>query len=56
MMNATQLPNGEWRSLDPDQMFKSRNAINAIYMSELARNVQQIGYSIVRGAVRTRSI
>jgi conjugative relaxase-like TrwC/TraI family protein len=50
MMNATQLPNGEWRSLDPDQIFKSRPAIDAIYMSELARNVQQLGYSIVRGA------
>jgi conjugative relaxase-like TrwC/TraI family protein len=50
LMNATQLPNGEWRSLDPDQIYKSRNAINAIYMSELARNVQQIGYSITRGS------
>src|SRR5215469_17514314 len=50
MMNATQLPDGEWRSLDPDQIFKSRPAIDAVYMSELARNVQQLGYSIVRGA------
>lgn len=48
IMNATQLPNGAWRSLDPDQMFKSRNAINVIYMTELARNVQKIGNSQAR--------
>jgi conjugative relaxase-like TrwC/TraI family protein len=49
LMNATQLPGGEWRSLDPDQLMKSRNAIDAIYLSELSRNVRQVGYQIVRG-------
>jgi conjugative relaxase-like TrwC/TraI family protein len=50
LINATQLPNGQWRALDPDQLMKTRKAIDAIYLAELARNVQELGYTIVRGA------
>ncbi len=53
LMNGTQLPNGEWRGLDPDQIYKSRNFINAIYLAELAKHVQRIGYSIIRGEAGT---
>ena len=48
--NMTQRPDGQWRGLEPDQMFKARAFIDGVYMTELAKNVQQIGYSIVRGS------
>jgi len=46
--NMTRLTNGEWRSLDPQQIYKTRRFIDAVYMAELAKRVQQIGYNIVR--------
>ena len=46
--NLTQRPDGQWRGLDPVEMYKSRNFIDAIYMSELARTVQRLGYRIER--------
>src|SRR5260370_28792868 len=48
--NMTQRPDGQWRGLEPDQMFKARAFIDGVYMTELAKNVQQLGYSIVRGS------
>ena len=48
--NLTQRPDGRWRALDPEQMLKARPFIDAVYMSELARNVQQLGYQIIRGS------
>src|SRR5260370_1054868 len=48
--NMTQRPDGQWRGLEPDQMFKARGFIDSVYMTELAKNVQQLGYSIVRGS------
>ena len=50
LTNLTRRPDGQWRALDPEQMFKARAFIDAVYMAELAKNVQQIGYSIVRGS------
>jgi conjugative relaxase-like TrwC/TraI family protein len=46
--NMTRLANGEWRSLDPQQIYKARRFIDAVYMAELAKRVQQLGYEIVR--------
>ena len=48
--NLTHRPDGQWRGLDPDQIYKARRFIDAVYMSELAKNVQQLGYQIVRGS------
>jgi conjugative relaxase-like TrwC/TraI family protein len=48
IMNLTQLANGQWRSLDPGQIYKARGFIDAVYMSELARRVQELGYRIER--------
>jgi conjugative relaxase-like TrwC/TraI family protein len=31
-------------------MFKARAFIDGVYMGELARNVQQLGYRIIRGS------
>src|SRR5262249_14134485 len=46
--NFTRRHDGQWRALDGEQIFRARPAIDAIYMSELARNVQQLGYRIER--------
>ncbi len=46
--NMTRLANGEWRSLDPQQIYKARRFIDAVYMTELAQRVEQLGYAIVR--------
>jgi conjugative relaxase-like TrwC/TraI family protein len=50
IMNATELPSGQWRSLDLKEMMKAREFIDAVYMSELAREAQDVGYRINRGA------
>jgi conjugative relaxase-like TrwC/TraI family protein len=46
--NLTQRPDGQWRGLDPHQIYKSRSYIDAVYTAELAREVQRIGYKIER--------
>jgi conjugative relaxase-like TrwC/TraI family protein len=46
--NFTQRPDRQWRALDAEQIYRARPAIDAIYMSELSRNVQQLGYRIER--------
>jgi len=48
--NMTRLANGEWRSLDPQQLYKARRFIDAVYMAELAKRAQQLGYGITRKA------
>jgi conjugative relaxase-like TrwC/TraI family protein len=47
--NLTQRPDGEWRSLDPEQIFKARGYLDAVYMTELSKRVQQLGYAIEQG-------
>jgi conjugative relaxase-like TrwC/TraI family protein len=46
--NLSQRPDGQWRALDAEQIYRARPSLDAIYMSELARNVQQLGYHIKR--------
>jgi hypothetical protein len=48
--NMTRLASGEPRSLDPQQIYKARRFIDAVYMAELAQRVQQLGYAITRKA------
>jgi hypothetical protein len=48
LVNLTRLANGGWRSLDPQQIYKARRFIDAIYMAELAKRVQALGYAIER--------
>ena len=50
ILNMTRLATGEWRSLDPQQIYKARRFIDAVYMAELAKRVQQLGYEIARKA------
>jgi conjugative relaxase-like TrwC/TraI family protein len=44
--NMTQRPDGQWRGLDPVEIYRSQAFASAIYRSELAREVQSLGYRI----------
>ena len=44
--NMTRRPDGEWRGLDPVEIYRAQNFATAIYRSELAREVQRLGYEI----------
>ncbi len=50
MINMTRRPDGAWRSLDPKEIFNAQRLGSAIYRSELAREVQKLGYRIDRNA------
>jgi conjugative relaxase-like TrwC/TraI family protein len=44
--NMTQRPDGHWRGLDPVEIYRSQNFATAVYRSELAHEVQRLGYRI----------
>ena len=44
--NMTRRPDGQWRGLDPIEIYRGQSFATAVYRSELARQVQQLGYSI----------
>jgi conjugative relaxase-like TrwC/TraI family protein len=44
--NMTRRPDGQWRGLDPIQIYRAQAFATAVYRSELARQVQQLGYEI----------
>ena len=46
--NLTQMPDGQWRGLEPKEIYKARRFIDAVYLTELANRVQAIGYRIDR--------
>jgi conjugative relaxase-like TrwC/TraI family protein len=46
MLNMTRRPDGEWRSLDPIKIFNAQRLGSAVYRSELALEVQRLGYHI----------
>ena len=46
VMNMTRRPDGAWRGLDPVQIYHSQAFATAIYRSELAREIQKLGYTI----------
>ena len=49
--NMTIRPDGAWRGLDPVEIYRSQSFATAVYRSELAREVQRLGYRIeVTGA------
>ena len=47
--NMTRRPDGEWRGLDPIEIYRAQAFATAVYRSELARQVQQLGYEIKIG-------
>ena len=44
--NLTRRPDQAWRALDPLEMYRAQAFVTAVYRSELAREVQQLGYEI----------
>jgi ATP-dependent exoDNAse (exonuclease V) alpha subunit len=46
LLNLTRRPDGQWRGLDPIEIYRSQTIGSAIYRSELAREVQALGYKI----------
>ena len=44
--NMTRRPDGQWRGLDPVEIYRAQSFATAVYRSELAREVQQLGYGI----------
>jgi conjugative relaxase-like TrwC/TraI family protein len=46
LLNVTRRPDGQWRGLDPIEIYRSQTYGSAVYRSELAREVQKLGYRI----------
>jgi conjugative relaxase-like TrwC/TraI family protein len=46
LLNLTRRPDGQWRGLDPIEIYRSQTVGSAIYRSELAREAQALGYKI----------
>jgi conjugative relaxase-like TrwC/TraI family protein len=44
--NMTRRPDRQWRGLDPVEIYRAQNFASAVYRSELAREVQHLGYEI----------
>jgi conjugative relaxase-like TrwC/TraI family protein len=46
LLNVTRRPDGQWRGLDPIEIYRSQTFGSAVYRSTLAREVQRLGYHI----------
>jgi conjugative relaxase-like TrwC/TraI family protein len=49
IFNVTERQNGETRSLQPHELFISQRYVTAVYRSELAMQLQILGYELERG-------
>src|ERR1700677_3852800 len=47
--NLTETENGQWRALQPQELYRSQQYATAIYRSELALLLKDLGYDIERG-------
>jgi conjugative relaxase-like TrwC/TraI family protein len=45
-LNLTRRPDGQWRALDPQEMYRSQIYATAVYRAELAGAVERLGYRI----------
>jgi conjugative relaxase-like TrwC/TraI family protein len=46
VLNATRRPDGEWRALDAESLYRCQKLLGAFYRAELAREVMLLGYDI----------
>jgi conjugative relaxase-like TrwC/TraI family protein len=46
VINATQLPDGQWRSFSNEEVVQNQKLLGQIYQNELAHGLKQLGYSI----------
>ncbi len=44
--NVTRRDDGQWRALEPREMFRSQKLATAVYRSELARALDRLGYGV----------
>ena len=45
-LNVTQRRDGQWRALDNEPLYRNKMLLGALYRSELAREVQALGYEV----------
>src|SRR5229473_140282 len=45
-LNMTRRQDGQWRALDPQEIYRSQIYATAVYRSELAREAERLGYRI----------
>lgn len=46
VLNATQRPDGQWRALEQTEFYRQQKLMGAMYRSELALEVQKLGYEV----------
>jgi conjugative relaxase-like TrwC/TraI family protein len=46
VINATQLPDGQWRSFSNEEAVQNQKLLGQIYQNELAHGLKQLGYEI----------
>ncbi|MCB5207709.1 MobF family relaxase [Methylovorus mays] len=46
IINATQRSDGQWRAMDNETLYRHKMLLGAMYRSELAREVQMLGYEV----------
>lgn len=46
VMNATRRADGQWRALEPREMFAAQRLVTATYRTELARELTRLGYGV----------
>jgi len=46
IINATQLPDGRWRALSNEELYRNKLLLGAIYRNELAQECRKLGYEI----------
>jgi conjugative relaxase-like TrwC/TraI family protein len=46
VLNVTQRADGAWRALDNEPLYRDKMLLGALYRSELAREVQALGYEV----------
>ncbi|MFA7270368.1 MAG: MobF family relaxase [Sterolibacterium sp.] len=54
VINATQRPDGQWRALEAGELLRQKMLMGALYRSELALEVQKLGYEIRQTAADGR--
>src|SRR5215471_4359180 len=50
IFNVTERENGDTRALQPHELYRSQQYVTAVYRSELALRLNQLGYEIEQGA------
>ena len=46
VLNATQRPDGEWRALDNEPLYRAKMLLGSVYRAELVRELQSLGYEV----------